>query len=563
MDRNFLLALALSFLVLSLWTLYTAPPPDEVGAPTASEAAGEAGEAAPADAFAAAPAPTPAPGAAATPPGPALAEEPSVPERQVRIQTDLYDATFTSRGGALLRWALRQYDDASRPGRPPVEIATLDPAVERALATPFESVGYGDLSAADYALEQPDRMTLVFTREERGVTLRKTYRLSEDGYLFSLDLELVNDSDRHVRPTFLTIWPARPLPGNDYAEYMLAALADGDLEQAPVGDAPSFLGFGGGSVDEPSETRRDVDWAGANTRYFLAAMLPDVPRDAAARFVPGRERDLVQTELAFQPVSVPPGQSVSRQLRVYLGPKESARLEAAGGHLDEAISKGWFPSLTSFFVWLLEATYALVRNYGLAIILITLLVRVLMFPIMQKQVKSMKRMGEMQPRMKEIQEKYAEDKQKQSEEMMKLWKESGFNPMSGCLPMFLQLPVFIGLYYALQGAIELRQAPFVGWIDDLSAPEALFTLPGLDLPVRLLPILMGGSMVLQQRLTPTTMDPAQARMMSTVMPIMFTFLFYQFASGLVLYWFVSNVLGIAQQVWTNRRKEPAAEAAPA
>ena len=118
--------------------------------------------------------------------------------------------------------------------------------------------------------------------------------------------------------------------------------------------------------------------------------------------------------------------------------------------------------------------------------------------------------------------------------------------------------VFIGLYYALQGAIELRQAPFVGWIDDLSAPETLFVLPGLELPIRLLPILMGGSMVLQQRLTPTTMDPAQARMMGTVMPIMFTFLFYQFASGLVLYWFVSNVLGILQQVWTNRRKEPAA-----
>jgi YidC/Oxa1 family membrane protein insertase len=126
--------------------------------------------------------------------------------------------------------------------------------------------------------------------------------------------------------------------------------------------------------------------------------------------------------------------------------------------------------------------------------------------------------------------------------------------MTGCLPMLLQLPVFIGFYYALQGAIQLRQQPFVGWIDDLSQPEALFVIPGIDLPVRLLPILMGASMVAQQKLTPSAMDPAQARMMLTVMPVMFTLMFYQFASGLVLYWFVSTLLGIGQQMLTNRSR---------
>jgi YidC/Oxa1 family membrane protein insertase len=175
-----------------------------------------------------------------------------------------------------------------------------------------------------------------------------------------------------------------------------------------------------------------------------------------------------------------------------------------------------------------------------------------MYPVMQRQMRSMKRMSAMQPRLKELQEKYADDRERQSQEMMKLYKESGFNPLTGCLPMFLQLPVFIGLYYALQGAIALRQEPFFGWIHDLSAPEALFVLPGLGLPVRLLPILMGGSMVLQSRMTPTTMDPAQARMMNTVMPVMFTFMFYEFASGLVLYWLVSNLLGIGQQLLVNR-----------
>jgi YidC/Oxa1 family membrane protein insertase len=168
----------------------------------------------------------------------------------------------------------------------------------------------------------------------------------------------------------------------------------------------------------------------------------------------------------------------------------------------------------------------------------------------------MKKMAELKPRMDAIQEKNKDDRQKQSEEMMKLYKEAGVNPFGGCLPIVLQFPVFIGLYSALQSAIDLRQAPFVGWINDLSAPEALFALPGIDLPVRLLPIIMGASMVLQQKLTPASpsMDPSQAKMMMTVMPVMFTVLFYQFPSGLVLYWFVSNLLAIAHQLWMNRTR---------
>jgi YidC/Oxa1 family membrane protein insertase len=153
-----------------------------------------------------------------------------------------------------------------------------------------------------------------------------------------------------------------------------------------------------------------------------------------------------------------------------------------------------------------------------------------------------------------LQEKFADDRQKQSEEMMKLYRSEGVNPLGGCFPMILQLPVFIGLFYALRSSIELRQAPFMGWISDLSAPETLFTIPGIDIPIRVLPLAMGASMVLQQKLTPQpTVDPAQARMMMTIMPIMMTVLFYQFPSGLVLYWFVSNILAISHQLVIGRR----------
>jgi YidC/Oxa1 family membrane protein insertase len=396
----------------------------------------------------------------------------------------------------------------------------------------------------------------VFTREEGGIRIRKTYLFEEDRYLFRLRMELENGSDRHVRATFRTLWPATMREESGFKDYSLVALTDGSLEQAPVGSGPSMLGiFGGGQLEEPREYAADVDWAGAQSRYFLAALISDVPREAGARFTPLEPGVEAMTEVAFQAVSIPPGQRAERELQVYLGPKLQSNLEAVGAHLDEAILKGWFPSLTRFFIWLLVATHSVVPNYGVAIVLVTIMVRLLMAPVMARQMKSMKKMGALQPKMKEVQQKYADDRQKQSEAMMAVYREAGMSPfsaMAGCFPMLLQLPVFIGLYYALQGAIQLRQEPFVLWITDLSAPEALFTIPGLELPVRLLPLLMGGSMVLQQKMTPTTMDPAQARMMLTVMPVMFTLLFYQFASGLVLYWLVSNLLGILQQVLTNR-----------
>jgi YidC/Oxa1 family membrane protein insertase len=173
-------------------------------------------------------------------------------------------------------------------------------------------------------------------------------------------------------------------------------------------------------------------------------------------------------------------------------------------------------------------------------------------------MRSMERMRKIQPMVKEIQEKYADDRQKQSEAMMSLYRQEKVNPLGGCFPMLLQLPVFIGLFYALRSSIQLRQAPFLAWIDDLAAPDLLFTVPGADFPVRVLPLLMGASMFVQQKMTPVQVDPAQARMMLIMMPLMMTVVSYSFPSGLVLYWMMSNVLAIAQQLWTGRQLSSAA-----
>ena len=367
-------------------------------------------------------------------------------------------------------------------------------------------------------------------------------------------MQVENHSERVIEPRFAVTWPAAERPGQDFKDQALSVLQEGSVENQPL-QGIWKSGFFGGAAERVSEVMRGVDWAGVNMTYFLAAMLPDNPAQARARFVgtePGRA-GVVQ--VFFEPVRLPPGQATERVFRAYMGPKETERLEAMGGGLARAVDLGWswVAPLTRAFNWLLAALYVFVRNYGVAIIVLTVLVRVVTAPLTNKQMRSMERMRALAPKLQELKEKYGEDRQKQSEEMMSLYRQEGVNPLGGCLPMVLQLPVFIGLFYALRSSIHLRHAPFVGWIDDLSAPESLFIIPVVEVPLRVLPLVMGGTMILQQRITPMQqMDPAQQKMMMTVMPIVMTVVFYQFPSGLVLYWMVSNVLAIAHQLWIGR-----------
>lgn len=567
MDRNFFLAIALSLLVLITWSSFEASRRKASESERSPEIAEQEGvktpqsEVGPSQPPPAAAPPTVAeavpPSRAAIPAGP---DDTRLPEQRVVVENDWYRAEFTSYGGALRSWELKGYVDKSVPGDPPVQLVTLDGPGQVALATPLTGLGFGDLSTTDYRLEQPSRRRLIFTRNLGDVRVRKTYEFEEEGYGFRLRIDVENQSGRVLEPKFEIRWPARARPGPDFKEQALVAFQDGELERAPVSGlgAAGIMGIGGGSM-EGQIFPRLVEWAGVELRYFLAAFIPEVPREAAAAFQPITEKIAGDVAIANRAIEVPSGRDATREYRAYVGPKEADRLSAVGAGLEHSINVGWawIEPLSRFFSWTLRLCYSVIPNYGVAIIVLTILVRLATAPLTAKQMRSMKKMGELQPKLKEIQAKHADDRQKQSEAMMGLYKETGVNPLGGCFPLLLQFPVFIGLYYALQSSIDLRQAPFFGWINDLSVPEALFTLPGIDLPVRLLPIIMGASMVLQQRMTPTTMDPQQARMMMTMMPIMFTVLFYQFPSGLVLYWMVSNLLAIAHQMWINRQKTPA------
>lgn len=566
MDRNLILAFALSFLVLSLWTLWSgdghAPvPPGEstVAAEQPTEPAPAAGEQ-PGYPTLPEAADRQAPAAPARESAPSQAAPAELEIQRIEISQPLYRARLTSLGGSLESWELNEYTDhdGARVQMIP------DPSIGGALAgTPFVELGQGDLSRLTWQVARSDATEVVFAWSAQGISLRKTYRFDPEDYALRLTVELENGSASAVAPRFLLDWPVEARPDRDFAEQSIAALHDGSIVMYPVSGlgSPGFIGslFGRSAVQEYPVMSGEIDWVGFKTTYFLGAVFPDSPTQARARFVVLETSRLGAAQLFFDPVEVPPGQRVSREFRGYLGPKESARLTAFGAGAEASIDSGWrwVAPLTRLFSWLLHALYSVIPNYGVAIILLTIMVRAVTAPLTLRQMRSMERLRRVQPRMKEIQEKFKDDKQRQSEELMKLYRQEKVNPLGGCLPMLLQLPVFVGLFYALQSSMELRHAPFVGWIDDLSAPDSLFVIPGLNFPLRVLPIVMGATMFFQQKITPMqTPDPAQARMMMTVMPIMMTVLFYGFPSGLVLYWMLSNVLAIGHQLWIGRKMEP-------
>ena len=486
-------------------------------------------------------------------------ELPAVEASRIRVEKPLYIAEFTTRGGGLYRWELTGYHHGGKHTDRPIVLTTEQEPVPTTLATPFPELGIGDLAGAIFEVEQNDASVIAFRYERNGVIVRKIYSLDDDSYALRLHVEVRNDSGAPIEPVFTVLWPAAKRDDQEFKEEGFVVFHEGKVEKHPLGSLgqTGFLSslLGRGEYVDP-EYHGDLDWLGVQTTYFLGVLLPDDRNFAEARIHALTKGESGVAELSFPAVKLASGQAVEQEFRAYLGPKEVDRLEAVGRHTVRSIDLGytWIEPLVLGFGWLLRALYSIVPNYGVAIILLTIMVRIVTMPLTNRQMRSMERMRRLQPKVKELQDKHSDDRQKQSEEMMKLYRTEGVNPLGGCFPMLLQLPVFIGLFYALRSSIELRQAPFVGWINDLSAPETLFVVPGLEIPIRVLPIVMGVSMVVQQKLTPTaSADPAQARMMMTIMPIMMTVLFYQFASGLVLYWFVSNILAITHQLLIGRK----------
>jgi len=345
-----------------------------------------------------------------------------------------------------------------------------------------------------------------------------------------------------------------------------ASSSSWQLHSGPIGSFDSAVNFDWDYDDVAEAPGRSVapegkaDWIGFTDIYWMSALVPQSNADTEAtlRSLGG---DLYRADVIYDPVTVPSGRQISRTTQLFAGAKESTALnayQAAGvAQFENAIDWGWFGVIEKPILWLLRTLYDFAGNFGVAIMLLTLIVRLVMFPIAQKQFASMAAMRALQPKLKAVQERYKDDKQKQQQEIMGLYKSEGVNPLAGCLPILLQIPIFYGLYKVLMVGIEMRHKPFALWIQDLSAPDPAHVLnlfgllpftPPSFLAIGPLAILLGISMWATFRLNPPAADPVQAQMFK-LMPWILMFAMAPFAAGLLIYWITNNLLTLAQQTY--------------
>jgi len=474
---------------------------------------------------------------AAARPAPAAAVRAAAPAKDIRVETPLYTAVFSTRGGALKSLKLKEYKATLDEGSPLIEMVAVQEGSELPLSTAFTGSTI-DLPG-DVAFEA-DRKELdltggagpgrlVFTCAVPGqYRVEKIYTFLPDRYSFDLEVRFVNATNAALNQSLSIRW--------------LEELNKKGLEEeGAVARAKNSTEREAGAKLEKKAYGPDIQWGGFENKFFLAAMIPKQPALTTATFARDARGQVVVT-LDGPKNTIPPGQPGVFNYTLFVGPKEYNRLKAEDAGLEAAINVGnWMKWLAYPILFFMQYLYKYVGNYGLVIILITMLTKLLFWPLGNKSYKSMKEMQKVQPKLNEIKERYKDDKQKMNAAVMELYKTHKINPLGGCLPMIIQIPVFIALYQLLSYAIELRHAPFVWWIQDLSAKD----------PYYITPIIMGATMLIQQKMSPPMGDPMQQKMM-LLMPVVFTFLFLNFPSGLVIYWLVNNVLSIGQQYYINK-----------
>jgi len=448
------------------------------------------------------------------------------------VETPLWKAVFTNKGGAIRSWELKKFSSTLEPGAGPVNLSasvttagSLDTSIRHENLT--EDIIF-TASSSDITLAGTDIKELVFTgRTFNGMRVEKRYRFDANAYLANVQLTFENPTKKEITATAVTTLGADKA-GKDATGYHSGPIvyAHDKVLRANEKDPEEY----GSSAPK---------WLGMEDKYFLAAIIPAAETSAKWKTHVATDARAVTTfEL---PLSVAPGAAATVNYGVFMGPKEYDLLLSKKNGLEEAIEFGMFAFLAKPSLVVLNFFKRYLVNYGLSIILFTVILKVVFFPLTKHSLTSMRDMQKIQPQLAYLKEKHKDNKERLNKEMMELYKRYKINPVGGCLPMVLQIPVFIALYEVLYVAIELRHAPLALWVHDLSAMD----------PYYVTPVIMGATMFIQQKMTPTTADPMQAKIMM-VMPIIFTFMFLKFPAGLVIYWLVNNLLSIGQQYWIQR-----------
>ena len=467
--------------------------------------------------------------------------------RKIRVATDVLEVQIDTLGGTIARVDLRSFPVSNdKPNEPFRLLDDADPGhffiAQSGLTGPRSAPNHHTQYESDaYVYELAHGMEFIDVplrwRSEDGIEVTRTYRFARDNYVVDIRVDVANRGQE--------AWQGA----------LYGQLQRGEPESS--GGLFRTYTYTGGILSGPEKPYEKVDfsdmasqdvdrevtggWVAMIQHYFAAAWIPG-SQDTNHYYSKSLPNGLFAIGVVGPVGVISPGSAGEFSLAMYVGPKIQERMQDVSPHLERTVDYGWLWLIAEPLFWLLSWIHGFVGNWGWAIIILTFLIKLAFFQLSATSYKSMARMRKLQPRITALRERYGADKQRMNQAMMELYRQEKINPLGGCLPILVQIPVFIALYWVLLESVELRQASFIGWLDDLSLHDPYFVLP----------VAMGVTMLIQQRLNPTPPDPMQAKIMMAL-PFVFTFFFLFFPSGLVLYWFVNNMLSIIQQ-WVITKK---------
>jgi YidC/Oxa1 family membrane protein insertase len=541
-QRRLILFLIFAFSVVMLWDGWIKQQQPAPVAAVAPAVVGTTGV----------PMPTPSAGLAGGAPVPETRAEaaPSALPRTV-VRTDLFVAEVSAEGGDIVRLELKRHQSNDEPGR---GFVLFDDGAKNLYVAQSGLIGEGlpshktvfTLPAGEVALKDgEDRVTLrLEAPEQGGVKVSKLMTFHRGSYLVDVAYEIANQSERTIQTHVYYQLTRDSKPAETVEAFGVTTFTG----PAFYTDAEKFqkIKFEDIESGKAKFAKQATDgWVAMVQHYFVSAWLPQ-PNATREFFAQKVGTDLYSSGVILPLDAIAPGQTAGVSAQLYAGPQEQDKLEGIAPGLDLVVDYGFLTVIAAPLFWVLSWFHDLTGNWGWAIILVTVVIKAVFFPLSAASYKSMAKMRVLGPRMQRLKELYGNDKAKMQQEMMEMYRKEKINPLGGCLPILVQIPVFISLYWVLLGSVEMRHAPWLGWIQDLSAKD----------PYYILPIIMGVSMLVQMKLNPTPPDPIQAKVMMAL-PIVFTFMFLFFPSGLVLYWVVNNILSIAQQWQITRMIEGA------
>jgi len=471
-------------------------------------------------------------------------------KRTISVKTDLLDLKIGLDEGDVTYAALLDYSNAMDDSTPFVllsddgrqrYIAKSQLLTQRSGQVQALDIIY-DASAETFSLdsEQNELQVVLNGRTQDGVSVSKVYTFKRGSYLIDVTYKIQNQSENLWKGYFNTQL-VRTLPKEDKSTPFHIGSYTGASYSNPGHHRYQKLSFKD-MLKKPLDVSVDGGWLAMQQHYFLSAWIP--PSDVSTKFYSSVSGGDYAIGSVTNPIELKPQEAAASSSELYLGPEVAETLKSIAPGLDLTIDYGWLWFISSMLFSVMKFIYNFIGNWGWAIVLVTVFIKLMFYRLSAKSYQSMANMRQLQPKLQALRDRYGDDKAKISQETMALYREEKVNPLSGCLPLIIQIPVFIALYWVLVESVELRQAPFVFWIKDLALPD----------PYHVLPLIMGGTMFVQQKLNPAPPDPMQAKLMM-FLPVLFTALFWNFPSGLVLYWTVNNSLTILQQWYITRKIE--------